>query len=210
MWENSLATVFLCSCPSCHILHKIHFSKNLAEPEKNCQSEIVCLCFFYLTNHSLPFYVNLIPLFISLFLGPLSTEQWRQSGVPWGLRRVSLNIKSPQWTPRQTPRAAFLCPHCPSAYNGRNEGRRSDSEKGDTMTDFRLSLLSRFFLLFWTSQSCFSMSAVKWCHLGPSCMGKNDSWCHFYSWVHLDSFLSIFNMLYFLFCLRMLTFGSCC
>lgn len=74
---------------------------------KNCQSKTVFFCFFILPIIPSPFMSIWSPLFISLFLGPLFTEQWRQSGVPWGQRRASLNIKSPQWTPRQTPRSSI-------------------------------------------------------------------------------------------------------
>lgn len=113
MGENSLAVLSLCSCPSRHIfgaLHKTHFGTNLVEPEKTVSQRLFSSVF--LSYQSLPPLLcqSDPPLFISLFLGPLFTEQWRQSGIPWGQRRASLNIKSPQWTPRQTPRSSIPWP----------------------------------------------------------------------------------------------------
>lgn len=49
---------------------------------KNCQSKIVFFCFFILPIIPSPFMSIRSPLFISLFLGPLFIEQWRQSGIP--------------------------------------------------------------------------------------------------------------------------------
>lgn len=112
MGENSLAVLSLCSCPSRHIfgaLHKTHFGTNLVKPEKTV-SQILFSPVFILPIIPSPFMSIWSPLFICLFLGPLFTEQWRQSGVPWGQRRASLNIKSPQWTSRQTPRSTIPWP----------------------------------------------------------------------------------------------------